>query len=474
MDVDPAYYPGGRPDFAEKWEVSEDGLTYKFYLRKDVTFHDGQAVTANDVKYSIEMCIHPATGCLAKIYFPYNYIVGYEDFEDDKAEEVTGVQVLDDYTLQITMSAPRFTMIPFIGLVDIWPKHVMESIPFDQINESKYAHEPIGSGPFKMVEFVPEQYYIEEAFEDYYAGRPYLDRIIFRIGAAGPAWPALLETGEVHVGTRTIGPDRERLRQNPQIALVGAPIAGPMALWLNTENLDKIVRQALYYALDREALVDGIYFGGTQAVVWSWKIPDPNSEWTPPDITEYAYDPEKARALLAEAEAAGAWDPDQEMRLLNYYTGDTEKSVLAAMQQMWADVGIKVNIETMDGPSFIERYYNQHEFELGFGCCGFDSPWIFDQSYTCDKFYPQGYNGTRFCNPELDEISSQAMSESDPAIRQELWYQLYHAVADEAIMLGLWSENRVHAINKNVCNYRYRQTNMSTYQFLPHTWYLAE
>ncbi len=183
------------PDVAERWEISEDGLTFTYYLRKDVLWHDGEPLMADDVKWTIEMFWHPDTNIPTRTTLPLFNIAGTDEFAANETEEITGVKVLDDFTVEITLKEPRADFFYGMGGLNLFPKHIWEGIPFAEMRESPSAREQIiGSGPFKMAEFEPDQFYILEAFEDYYLGRPHLDRLIFRIGLdAVASWMPGLE-----------------------------------------------------------------------------------------------------------------------------------------------------------------------------------------------------------------------------------------------------------------------------------------
>lgn len=458
------------PDVATRWEVSDDGTVYTYYLRDDVYFHDGVQLTAADVKFTIEMIAHPDTGIGIRTVLPLSAIAGYDEFSANEADEITGVQVIDDTTLQITLSGPRADFFYGMGGMNIHPKHIWENIPFAEMTTSPYAlDQVIGSGPFKMAEYVPDQYYILEAFDQYYKGRPNLDRLIFRIGLSSVAsWLPGLETGEIQIGSMVNGLDRERAEANPNLTVVGAPLPGAMAIWPNHKNFDdKRILQALFYALDREAIVEGIY-GPGQAFVYDYDNIDPNHEWISPNVPKYPYDPDMARQLLADA----GWDPNRELEFLTYYQTELDRNVVAAMQQFWADVGVKVNVTHMDAAAWVARVYEQTDFDLGYGCCGISVPFEYSR-YSCANVPPAGVNASAYCNPEVDQMVTDAMVEPDPAKRRAMWHTISEITNDELLHITLFQQDRGHAVNKDVCNYQFRQwSNIVWPERNPHTWYL--
>ncbi|MCB0114187.1 MAG: ABC transporter substrate-binding protein [Caldilineaceae bacterium] len=460
------------PDVAESWDISDDGLTYTYNLRDDVLWHDGEPLTAADVKWTIEMLYHPDTGAGVRTVLPLFVIAGADEFAAGDADEISGVQVIDDTTVEITLSESRADFFYGMGGMNLFPQHVFEGVAFADIQSSPNAlAEVIGSGPFMLTEYEPDQYYILEAFEDYYKGRPYLDRLIFRIGLDSVAsWLPGLEAGEIQVGNMVNGPDRNRVEEDENLTVVGAPLPGAMAIWPNHDNFpDKRVLQALIYAVDREAIVQGIY-GEGQALVYDYTAIDPGATWIDPDVPQYPYDPEMATQLLEEA----GWDFDQELQFVTYYQSELDRRVVAAMQQFWNDVGVKVNVEHMDGPTFVTRFYEEHDFDLGYGCCGVASPFEYPR-YTCSNMFPAGYNGSRYCNAQVDDLVMQSMVEPDPDTRKNMWYELSMITNEEVLHMTMFQQDRRHAINQNVCNYQFRQwTNIIWPETNPETWYLAD
>ena len=457
------------PDLATSWEVSDDGLTYTFHLRDDVRFHDGEPLTAEDVKYSLEIYFHPDTGASHGRTSGLDQFVGAEAFENGEADEISGIKALDDYTVELNLVRARSSVLNNMASFNIWPKHLLEGIPFAELGESEYAvRNPIGSGPFIMGDFEPDQYYILEANEDYYAGRPYLDRIIFRIGLTGATAFAALENGEIHMAGRVTAVEYERYKDDPDIVLLGGLLGGGMTVWANQNKplwQDARVRQALLHALDREAMAEAYY--GELAEVLHLRLTNP--EFVSPNITKYDYDPDEARDLLAEA----GWDSEQEVSFVTYYQDDQNKRIHAAMQQYWNDVGIKVDLVYLDGPAWVARVYDNDEFDLSYGCCGWFNPDQLRLSLGCDRSWPSGRNVGHYCNEEFDALSEAAMSEPDAAKRKEMLYRATEIITAEAGEIPVFWPTRYFAFSADVCNNTWRQLDNPYADRYPDKWYLA-
>lgn len=458
------------PDVAESWEESEDGLVYTYHLRDDVLWHDGEQLTADDVKWTVELFAHPDSGVTVRTVLPLDAIDGYDEFSEGAAEEITGVEVIDEYTVQFTLSEPRADFFYGMAGMNLWPQHPFEGMEYIDINTTTLVREDvIGSGPFKMGEFVPDQYYILEANEDYFKGRPYLDRLVFRIGLNTVAsWMPGLESGELQVGSGANGLDRERVEATEGLMMVGAPLPGAMAIWPNHSNFpDKRILQALFHAIDREAIVTGIY-GPGQAFVYDFDNIDPNHTWISPDVPDYPYDPELAQQLLADA----GWDSSQELSFVTYYLTELDRNVVAAMQQYWADVGVTVNVEHMESPAWAARVYENPDYDLAYGCCGISVPFEYAR-YSCANVPPAGVNASAYCNEEVDELVQASITEADPDARREMWYTISEITNEELLHMTLFQQDRGHAINENVCNYQFRQwSNIVWPERNPETWFL--
>ncbi len=457
------------PDVATSWEVSADGLTYTFNLRDDVRFHDGEQLTAEDVKFSLEMFFHPDTGASHGRTSGLDQLVGATEFEAGEADEISGIKVVDDFTLELNLVAPRGSVLNNMAAFNIWPSHLLEGIAFADLGDTEYAvRNPIGSGPFTMGDFEPDQFYILNANEDYYAGRPYLDRIIFRIGLTGTTAYAALENGEIHMAGRVTAVEYERYKDDPSIVLLGDKIAGGLTVFPNQNRplwQDVRIRQALLYSLDREAMAEAYY--GDLAEVLHLRLTNP--DFVSPNIATYEFDPDKARALLDEA----GWDPELEVDFVTYYQDDQSKRIHAAMQQYWNDVGIKVDLIYLDGPAWVDRVLENDDFHLAYACCGWFNPDQLRLSLGCDRGWPAGRNAGHYCNEEFDQLSEAAMSEPDPQERKQMLHRATEIITEEAGEIPVFWPRRYSAFSADVCNNIYRQLDEPFAERYPVNWYLA-
>lgn len=466
QDPDGATYV---PDAATSWNVSADGKTYTFKLRNDVLFHNGSKMTAEDVKFSMELEISPGTANRYAPQLPVKAIVGAQDFMDGKAKEISGITAPDATTLVIQLAEPRSNFLDGMRQFNIFPKQLLKDIPFAELKNSEYAvKKPVGSGPFQQTEFVPSEYAVLSAFDKYFKGRANLDKIVVRLNVT--QWLPALENGEIQAGLAPIsaGPDYDRLKANPNISLVCGPVAGGTTAAINHEGpwtKDVRVRKALLYALDRKTLAK-TYYGELAAPL---DLQMNNSAYFGPNFVRYEFNPDKAKQLLKEA----GYDPNYTLRFWSAYQDDTNKRLFAAMQQMWADVGIKVQVTTAESGTVIERVFNQRDFDLYYGCCGWNDP-AFLNTYFAENYYPKGSNYMHWNNPQYEKLVSSALIEPDPAKQKALWIQVTDLMSDQLLNLPMLQLTRCQAISSNVCSYAYHQFSEPQPSNFPELWYLAK
>ena len=326
-------------DLAGNWTVAGDGVTWTFTLRDGLTWHDGEPVTADDVKFTLELYADPAQQAVNAGRVQTS-ILGGEAYGDGSADSIEGVQVIDDQTIQIVTPEPNAAFLDMMTIIFILPEHSLSQIPRDQIGESDWwTTQGIGTGPFKFVNYEPDQFIELERFDDYWRGAPNLERIINRYFAEpGPAVLAL-EAGEIAF-TYVTADEAVRLQDNPDVTVIPGPSRVINFLNLNPNAVeafqDKRVRQAIAYAIDREAIIDGLWQGAAEPVYCQFD----NPAFVPDDVNTYPYDPDRARELLAEA----GWDSSAsgEFEAITYYTDQLSADILVAVQQYLADVGINM------------------------------------------------------------------------------------------------------------------------------------
>jgi len=417
------------PDIAEEWEVSEGGTVYTFHLRKDAKFHDGKPVTAENFKYAIERACDPRTGSVvADTYL--GDIVGAKAKLRGQADEVEGIEVLDDYTLRITIDAPKPY---FLAKLTHSTAFALDPENVEQGGRTWTDH-PNGTGPFRLAEYrLGERIVLERNPYYYREPRPQLERVVFVL--AGGSAMTMYENGEldaVPVGLNDI--ERVTDPANPlNKELTIAPTLSTFYLGFNVTQPpfdDVKVRRAFNHALDRQKIVDVIY---KKTVPVAWTIVPPEMPgYDNSDLKPLAFDLDKARVLIAES-IYGDVDNLPEITLYTTGAGGATNRVIEAIVGMYEqNLGLRIGIEQTDWATFlmeISRPENPYQmYSLG---------WIADypdpQNFLDILFHSGSLdNHMGYANPEVDRLLEEARTEQDHDRRVSLYLQAEQMILNDA------------------------------------------
>jgi peptide/nickel transport system substrate-binding protein len=403
---------------AESWKVengSEPVIT--FYLRKGVLWHDGKEFTAEDVKFTYDKIMDEKTNTVRR-----------SDYELVKTAEV-----LDPYTFRVTYKQPFSPGLATWGM-GIIPKHLLEK---EDINTTKFNRRPVGTGPFRFIEWVSDEKIIVEANPKYFEGRPNLDRIIYRIIPE----PALNEMEILTQGvdySSLVPFEFKRIGQVPFLKTYSQPSLGYTYIGYNLKNplfQDKRVRQALTYAINREEIVQYVLYGLGEVATG----PFPNHLWyANPNVKPFPYDPQKARQLLAEAgwkdtDGDGILDKDGkpfQFRLITNSGNEIRKDVGVLVQRQLREVGIDVKFELYEWSVFLKNFINAKAFDaciLGWGL----SPDPDDYQIWHSSQIEKGFNFVSYKNPEVDLLWEEGRREYDVEKRKQIYWRIHELMAED-------------------------------------------
>ncbi len=342
------------PSLAESYTVSDDATTYTFKLRQDVKWQDGEPFTAEDVAFTYETTCHPDFG---KGYDEFSAaLVGADAYHEGKADHVEGIKVLDTYTVEFTFANPYLdAMVKFIDK-PVFAKHVWDTIPVGQWGDAtELLQNPVGTGPYKVVEYVPDQYVKMEANPDYFKGEPLIKNFIFKVTNAETR-PNEMAAGDVDMGeVNAWRTENVKTYIDNQIPIAEIPDVNATYMVFDTTDpilSDVSVRQAILYAIDRQSIVDALQNGHGSVTNAPMK---PSSPVYPDGLNDYAYSVDKAKELLAQAgwtdtDNDGFADKDgQKLHLTYTYSTSTENTQLAqVLQQYLKMAGIELELIAQD------------------------------------------------------------------------------------------------------------------------------
>jgi oligopeptide transport system substrate-binding protein len=424
------------PDIAKSWTVSDDGTRYVFELRDDVRFHSGKAVTAADFKYSWERACNPSTGSrTAAIYL--GDIVGARDVLEGKAVELRGVTVLDEYTLQVDIEAPRSY---FVDKLTYPTSFVVDSETVAR--GADWWRKPNGTGPFSLFRWEPGSLLELRRNADYYGTQPLVDAVQFLLLAGVPM--SLYERGDIDVVgvsssyfeqvTDPANPLHLELLSTPELSLyyIGFDVTKP-------PFDDVYVRLAFCHAVDRQRIVTVLFKDsvGVAGGVLPAGLPGYDPEMLP-----YKFDPVLARELLAKSSYGSAEALPPITITISGYANQVPGYIAAAMLGWKQNLGVEVSVRQLEPEVFL--YYLEEERDEAFAM-GWVADYPSPHNFLGTLFSTgESYNISGYSNPELEDLLARAAAESDVERSLELYRQAERVVVDAAPCLPLiYGSNQV-------------------------------
>lgn len=436
-----------KPYMAEKYEISEDGLTFTFYLRQDIKWSDGEPLTAHDYQWTYDQVTNPVNE------FPYL----------SQYEFVSSYKALDDYTLQVKIDeiyAPALGQIAL--LITPLPKHIWENLDWADPEKNPEINQPtVVSGPYKLVEWQRDQYAIFEANESYwYHGRPNIDRYIIEIVPDQDVAFQKLKVGEVDTSSMT----PEQLQEARELDNVTVYEWWPVSARWNYIGLnmregfpthDIHVRYGLSYAIDKELLTEEVWLGQARRTC----TPYPETSWVHnPDVPCYDYDPDKAIEEFVEAgytfQDGQMLDQNGEQLKLKFIygpnTSPTAELVAVTVQDALADIGIELEVQGLEWASFLEAL-EQEEPDWDMFLGGWVSPHEPQTMATiwAEENIPQ-LNSVAYINKEVEALFKEAAATYDTEVRKEKYGEIQRMIAEDAPYIFISYQKRASAQNNRI------------------------
>ncbi len=434
-------------DLAESWSVSDDGLTWTFNLHQGVKFSNGQELTAADVVYTFNT-IETSEADIAP-FRPRFY----------QGETPIKFEAADDYTVVATLTEPNASFFTDIS-VPIIPNNSLEG---QDLRTGEFNRDPVGTGPFKVAEWVTGESITLEANENYFKGRPCVDRIIFRIIPDLDAQVNALLTGELDFMLNVPGASVEQFKTNPDFTVTIADYDSLFQIFFNNDRdqfKDKRIRQALMIAIDRQALVDSVRqgYGAVHNSHFDSSVPF----YADDKQGGYDYDPVRAGEILDEVgikdvDGDGIRDLDNKpwvVNLLSFQEGFRDYFTYATVvQAYWQDIGVQVELETRDTSTLITQLYQERKLDKPFDLMVSGWSAIGPEPNSYANFYittPElGPNLENYDNAEVNELFASARTSTDSAERMKIYEQIEAILWEELPTLPLYrNQNPVVISNR--------------------------
>ncbi len=433
-------------ELAERWEISPDELTLTFHLRKGAKWHDGEEVTAADVDFTYRYMIDPKT--------PTAYAEPFRQIEH--------AEVVDRYTYRVRYREPYAPALLSWGLW-ILPRHLLEG-PWKagvDLRTTQQNRTPVGSGPYRFKEWKTGEKIVLEANPDYFEGRPYLNRIVYRI--IPDQSTIFLELKAQNIDMSTLTPLQYR-RQTDYPAFLKSfnryqYLANAYSyLGFNLRDVrfqDKRVRQAIAYAINKQEIIDGVLLGLGRPAVGPYK---PGTWWYDSNVKTYPFEPDKAKQLLAEAgwkdkNADGILVKDGQPFSFTIRTNQgnqVRQDTAEIIQRRLRAVGIDVKIHVVEWAAFLNTFIRKRDFEaivLGWGL-GLDPDQF--EIWNSKMTGPDELNHIGYQNPEVDKLLEEGRRTFDTEKRKRIYARFQEILAEDQPVVFLYVPDALPVVSSRV------------------------
>jgi peptide/nickel transport system substrate-binding protein len=408
-----------QPGLAEKWEFPDD-KTLVLTLREGVTFHDGTSLDAEAVKFNIER-------------------ITSDESKITDLKNIASVEVVDERTVKLNLSQPDSSILLALsdrGGMMVSPTAVQES-------GADFTQKPVGAGPFKLVNRVPNGEVVYGAYENYYEkGKPYLDKLTVKIMPEENTRINALKSGEIDFAFDIKPGNIQNLENDSNIVLDSITAVKFRIIYLNLakEYLDnKAVRQALTFGINRDAIIQAINFGKGESAYQ----PFPSGYWAANEGFKIAYDPNKAKELLKES---GLKNITIEM---NHGSNAVDQRIAEAIKGQLEEIGIQLDLQAMEMTAATANYFSEKDAPsyLSSWTGRPDPQMTIHNLMAKDSFFnPGGYS-----TDEIENLISQAASTYDQADRAELYKQIIEkGILEEAMFIPIFFEPQTAAMKKSI------------------------
>lgn len=433
--------PPLKPGLAETWEMSADGKTYTFHLRKGVKFHDGEPFNAQAVDFNIRRVWDKKFQ-----YYDPRSSIGMHTWQALKE-----IKIVDDNTIQLILERPFEPFLRMIAQGSMGTAGVMSPAALKKYGQDQVGEHPTGTGPFKFVERVRGQKIVIARNDEYWGQKAYLDRVIFRPLPEAAARVTALSTGEADV-IAVPSPDSVAQLKAKGFDVIMGTVPHVWYLTMNFKDpiisKDLRIRQAIAMAIDREGMAKNLL---KETATAAYSIQSPANEAFDPNFKDYPYDPEKAKKLLADAGYPNGFETTYQVSV------DGSGQLIPVPMSEWiqrdlAKIGIKVRLDTYEWNTYLGKWVGGMEPGIGFNqfSWGFSTPYFLYIIAHSKYAAPVGLNSGRYSNKTVDELMDKATQELDPKKAQAIWRQVNEMLSKDAAFIPIISDRAPHALSKKV------------------------
>lgn len=438
-------------DYAESYEVSEDGLTYTFHLPEKGSFSDGSPLTSEDVAFTWTLLHDKAYDGDTDITLMK--VKGGLAYKEGKADSIEGINIIDPYTISVTLEEPNATALLNLGGNVLSKAYYGKDYKFGELTYLQKLHAaPLGNGPYILEKFLPGQEVRFTANEHYLKGKPSVERFIYKT-SQGDTWQ-FLETGEVDLASYTATQENiDKLKGLGYVDILPYTPSTYGYFQLNLENeqmKEKEVRQAITHGLNRQA----IYVDANQGAGEVANIPAAPISWsyTEEGINPYEYNPEKAKELLDAAGWTVGGDGIREKdgkKLSIHYLGSKSPATdifIAVAKENFAEIGIDFQPEVFADFNALVSKVESKDYDMA----AFSTPMLTDPSDGVIQFIDGSLPG--YDNPKVKELYAKGLATVDTEERKAVYQELYQILNDELPVIFTSYRKSVYANNGRLTN----------------------
>lgn len=436
------------PHIVSSWKVSPDGKTWTFTVKKGIKWHDGVPLTAEDIVFTIESMRNPRVNC------PYS----------SRFDLVKKVELLDKYKFRLTLRetyAPFLTLLAYVSPV---PKHLLENWDPSDMRNSPISRKPVGTGPYKFVEWASGEHIVLTRNPDYWKEKYHIDGVYFKVVPSQDTQFVQIKTGEIDIldgltPEQYIQLQKESTNQINLYRYLSSYYCY-MGINLKCELFkDKKVRQALAYAINKRVITDKL-LKGFATPAYSPIYPT-MKKWHNKNVRKYEYDPQKARQLLKQAgwsfnKRKGYYERNGklfEFTLTTNKGNPVREKMLVIIQQNLREVGIKVTPKILEWSIFLKRV-DQGKMDawiLAWGGGSLDPDSITYSNFLSNRTPQQGgHNYSYYSNPQVDELLTKARETMDTEKRKKLYFRFQEIIAEDLPMIFIYYRDNLVAVNKRI------------------------